>query len=167
MVGKVREIVFTTAFGSYQAQRVIGEGGTGWVYEVTDADGSQYAAKCLRPALATTTRRKRFRNECLFCERNEHKNVIRVLEYGTATIRDESCPFYVMPYYPTTLRGLMREGLDHEKVLPLFSQMLDGVEAAHKLGVYHRDLKPENILYDPDSDVLVVSDLGIAHFAEA
>jgi serine/threonine protein kinase len=50
-------------------------------------------------------------------------------------------------------------------VLPLFSGILDGVEAAHLLRVTHRDLKPENILCDEKS-LPVVADFGIAHFEE-
>jgi len=44
--------------------------------------------------------------------------------------------------------------------------MLDGVEAAHLLGVNHRDLKPENVLYDERSKTLVVADFGAAEFTE-
>jgi serine/threonine protein kinase len=49
-------------------------------------------------------------------------------------------------------------------VLPLFSQILNGVEAAHLLKVVHRDLKPENCLYNAQNSTLVVTDFGIAHF---
>jgi serine/threonine protein kinase len=42
----------------------------------------------------------------------------------------------------------MRDGIQPDAVMRLFSQMLDGVEAAYLQGVVHRDLKPENILYD-------------------
>jgi serine/threonine protein kinase len=44
--------------------------------------------------------------------------------------------------------------------------MLDGVEAAHLLGVWHRDLKPENVLHDDVSGVLIIADFGIAKFQE-
>jgi serine/threonine protein kinase len=71
-----------------------------------------------------------------------------------------------MPIYPSTLRRLMTEGIPPERVLWLFGRLLDGVEAAHLLGVWHRDLKPENVLYDPQADRVVISDFGIAHFAE-
>jgi serine/threonine protein kinase len=51
-------------------------------------------------------------------------------------------------------------------VLPIFSQILDGIDAAHLQGVWHRDLKPENILCSPAAETLVVADFGIAHFEE-
>jgi serine/threonine protein kinase len=58
----------------------------------------------------------------------------------------------------------MMKGIPAQEVLCIFSQILDGVEAAHLLGVTHRDLKPENILYDPSQRLFVVADFGIAHF---
>jgi serine/threonine protein kinase len=60
----------------------------------------------------------------------------------------------------------MQDGIPPEKVMPWFSQILDGVEAAHLQNVYHRDLKPENVLLDPSSDSIVIADFGIAHFSE-
>jgi len=70
-----------------------------------------------------------------------------------------------MPRYDGSLRDLMHEG-SPERVLPLFSQILDGVEAAHLQRVVHRDLKPENILYDRGNGRLAIADFGIAHFSE-
>lgn len=75
-------------------------------------------------------------------------------------------PFYVMPLYQHTLRGLMDAGIERNRILPLFSLILDGVEAAHLLRVWHRDLKPENVLCDANSGSAVIADFGIAHFEE-
>ena len=60
----------------------------------------------------------------------------------------------------------MKEGLKKDHILPLFSQLLNGVEAAHLRKVIHRDLKPENILYDPRGNRVIVADFGIAQFQE-
>jgi len=89
-----------------------------------------------------------------------------VLDWGSIELKGEQCSFYVMPYYPSTLRTLMKEGIEHNRILVYFSQILDGVEAAHLQNIWHRDLKPENILCDPSSGFLVVADFGIAHFSE-
>ena len=67
--------------------------------------------------------------------------------------------------FSTTLRELIATPIPHEQVLTKFSQILDGVEAAHLTDVWHRDLKPENILYNESSDLLIVADFGIAHFS--
>src|SRR5262249_53173410 len=53
-----------------------------------------------------------------------------------------------------------------EDVLPLFSKILDGVEAAHLLGAVHRDLKPENVLYAGSTPVPAIADFGIASFTD-
>lgn len=71
-----------------------------------------------------------------------------------------------MPIYGSTLRKLIALKIPHNKVLPFFSQLLDGVEAAHMKNVFHRDLKPENILYDSGADCLIVADFGVASFEE-
>lgn len=156
---------FETATNSYRVIGVVGQGGSGVVYETTDGS-VEYAAKCLHPNLASADRLKRFANELRFCERNSHANIIRVLDHGSVISSGGKTPFYIMPLYPRTLRGLMDRGIKHDQILPLFSHVLDGVEAAHLLRVWHRDLKPENILCDATCASVVVADFGIAHFEE-
>jgi serine/threonine protein kinase len=154
---------FDTAFGSYKVVEQVGQGGSGIVYEVADEEGKPLAVKCLRPEIKDKSKIKRFKNELFFCLRNPHKNIITVLDFGLA---QDGARFYVMPYYRSTLRRLMQAGIPGDQVLPLFSQILDGLEAAHHRSVWHRDLKPENVLHDPDTNSLVVADFGIAHFTE-
>jgi len=157
---------FETTFRRYLVQAPIGEGGAGWVFRVADDDGMIYALKFLRPESATSSKRKRFQNEIRFCQAQEHPNIIKVLDVGLSVSATAASPFYVMPFYPQTLRHLMQAGIHIDNILPLFAQILDGVEAAHLVGVYHRDLKPENVLYDPAARQMVVADFGVAHFAE-
>lgn len=157
---------FETLSDTYSVTGVIGEGGSGRVFAVTDSAGEVYALKCLFPDLSTTQKRKRFKNEVDFCSKQWHQNVIQIKDSGLVEWENVKVPFYVMPYLPGTLRKLLEQRIAPTRTLPLFSQILDGVEAAHLLGVIHRDLKPENILYDPSRDRLVVADFGIAHFEE-
>lgn len=157
---------FDTAFESYEVIKLLGEGGAGKVFAVKDENGERFALKCLSPARITTERRKRFKNEIDFCSKYEHRNIIQVLDSGVAIIDNIKCPFYVMPEFPMTLRTLLDQGISREKVLPLFAQILDGIDAAHKLKAFHRDLKPENILYDQIQNLIVIADFGIAHFEE-
>jgi serine/threonine protein kinase len=157
---------FITAFSSYTVLREVGEGGSGRVYEVADSSGKVVAIKSLDPTKLTTDKVKRFKNETHFCLRSPHKNIVTVLEYGVRNVNGKHCPFYVMPLYPKTLRTLISEKIQPNKVLTYFAQILDGVEAAHLLGVWHRDLKPENILFDSASDSLAIADFGIARFVK-
>ncbi len=158
---------FDTAFDTYEVLGApLGEGGAGRVFSVKNGNNERFALKCLSPERITTDRRKRFKNEIAFCSKYEHQNIIQVLDSGLSIIKGEKCPFYVMPEFQMTLRKLLDQGISREKVLPLFGQILDGIDAAHKLKAYHRDLKPENILYDSTKNLAVIADFGIAHFEE-
>lgn len=161
---KVR--VLESAFDTYKRVRQVGSGGAGAVIEVRNAAGETYAAKYLNPDQLTADKVKRFRNELSFCSKTTHPHIIRVLDWGWVEIDGQKCPFYIMPLYAGSLRELMKRGIEHSQALALYSQVLDGVEAAHLLGVCHRDLKPENVLCDSEGESLVVADFGIARFAE-
>ena len=146
----------------YTVVELVGEGGAGKVYKVSDEDGRYFALKILNSA--STQQRKRFKNEIVFCSKRSSPRIIPVLDYGFSESAEERCPFYVMPLYAGTLRTLLKTGVRHDAILPLFSQILDGVQAAHLQEVVHRDLKPENILHDVSSNSLVIADFGIAQF---
>ncbi|HEY4370193.1 MAG TPA: protein kinase, partial [Steroidobacteraceae bacterium] len=154
---------FDTPFDVYEATEIIGVGGAGIVYGVTNSSGENFALKCLAAERVTTERLKRFKNEIAFCQKQDHRNIIKVVDTGLMTIKGRKCPFYVMPRFTGTLRTHMRE-LSGEGALKAFAQLLDGVEAAHMSNVWHRDLKPENVLWADRDKTLVVSDFGIAHF---
>src|SRR6266702_1360269 len=97
-----------TAFDTYQPVRMIGEGGSGSVYEARNSAGERVAIKLLKPKIAAS-RRKRFKNEILFCQRCQHRNIVTVIDTGSAQVGGETLSFYVMPYYPKTLRSLIQE----------------------------------------------------------
>lgn len=154
---------FETPSETYTVTKTIGEGGAGRVYEVASASGDLFALKCLTADRITPERLKRFRNEIEFCRRCDHANIVRVLDVGIAFVKKIKCPFYVMNRYAGTLRTHIGR-LDPNDIVRAFSQMLDGVEAAHLSRVWHRDLKPENVLWNEAEKALVVADFGIAHF---
>ena len=155
---------FETTFSLYTETGFLGEGGAGRVYKVTDEEGRPFALKILHSA--STPQRKRFKNEIAFCSKKSSPHIVAVLDHGFSMVAEKACPFYLMPLYAGTLRSLLKTGLQHDVVLPYFSQILDGVEAAHLQEVVHRDLKPENILHDGSSNTLVIADFGIARFTE-
>lgn len=155
---------YRTFHDTYTVVRQYGQGGCGVVFEVRSSSDERLALKLLDPRKASADRVKRFRQEVGWCEQERHRNVLRVIDRG---IREpDGHPFYLMKFYPTTLRTAIKTHLGAAQALELFLQVLDGVSAAHASGVIHRDLKPENILYDPAEPLVVVADFGIAHFAE-
>jgi serine/threonine protein kinase len=151
-----------TAFGEYTLDEQLGEGGAGRVYGGVDDSGAQIAIKVLTQT--SSDKKRRFKNEIAFLARNKHANIVTVTDHGVATGTVKS-PFYVMRRYNGNLRNLMGKSLPDE-AMKSFSQILDGVEAAHLQGVTHRDLKPENVLFDNGNHALAVADFGVASFTD-
>jgi serine/threonine protein kinase len=163
---QTKQIEFFTAFSRFISTRLIGEGGSGFVYEVKDDNLQKFAVKILKKQSSTTEKRKRFKNEIIFCQRSTHPNIISVIDYGSIMDGGVSVPFYVMPLYDSSLRSLIKDGLKSESIIRLFTQLLNGMEAAHLQGIVHRDLKPENVLYNTSESRLALADFGIARFLE-
>jgi serine/threonine-protein kinase len=75
-----------------------------------------------------------------------------------------SCPFIVMEYVlGQTLHDLVRGfgPMRSGDALPLFFQVVDGIQHAHQQGVVHRDLKASNVMLS-QLGVVKVLDFGIA-----
>ena len=163
-MARKQPLVFKTATDEYVSGTQLGAGGAGTVYEATDGSGGLVAVKVLNPENVSSDKRKRFKNELKFGAVNRHPNILTITDSGICTLKDADVPFYVMPRYSGTLRGLIARGIATTHVLGLFAQVLDGVEGAHKLDVMHRDLKPENVLHNASTGTLVVADFGVARF---
>lgn len=161
---KARE--FRTTFGVYMATDILGKGGTGTVFQAEDEDGQSVAIKVLDPSKTTREKVKRFKNEIVFCQRNEHPNIVTVTDHGSVTIDGQPTPFYVMPLFGGSLRSVMRGSIAASALLRYLGQLLDALEAAHLQNVVHRDVKPENVLHDIATDTLVLADFGIARFRQ-
>ncbi len=154
---------YKTAFDTYTVVRQIASGGSSTVFLVTASDAQNLALKLLDRSSTPRQKLKRFQNEIQFCLRPGSEHIVQVLDYGQAS---DGSLFYVMPYYASTLRDLIRKRLPQNELLPLYGQVLDAVEAAHLLGVCHRDIKPENLLYNSGAKRIVLADFGIARFKE-
>ena len=72
--------ILKTAFETYAIRGQRGCGGSGEVYEITDGEGSVFAAKILDQAKATRSRLKRFQNEISFCSKIAHRNIVEAGE---------------------------------------------------------------------------------------
>ena len=152
-----------TVSGEYIVQKQIKQGGNGTIFQVVDDAGNILALKAINRTKTTNDKLKRFRNETAFCENANHPRIVSVLDMGTFISDTTDLIFYIMPYYPHTLRDLIHAGISGEQALTLFSEILEGLQYAHQKKVWHRDIKPENILIDQQCHV-VIADFGIAHF---
>jgi serine/threonine-protein kinase len=152
----------------YRVVRLIGSGGMGRVYEVEHFElGKRFVLKALQRELS---RREdlvaRLRNEWRALARLEHPNIVNVTDAGTS---DNGVPFYVMERLEgETLSSLLHR---HRRLLPqhalaIAAGILEGLHAAHQIGVVHRDVKPPNIFLTAPTAVKVL-DFGIAKIKDA
>lgn len=156
-----------TKLGSYKIDRMLGEGGMGFVYEAThEVLGRRTAIKLLRPELATQEQVvTRFLNEAKAVNLIDHQNIINVYDYGDGA---DGSVYFVMEFLEgETLDDLMRK----RKPMPLpllfhtFTQVARALAAAHAKKIVHRDLKPANVYVIAREDnpyFIKLLDFGIA-----
>ncbi len=140
----------------------IGEGGMGTVYKATDMSLKRTVAiKMLHPNLVNNPDSfKRFQNEAHLSARISHPNVATLFDFQES----DGSHFIVMEYVNgkavDDVLKLQGHLPDHESV-KIILQVLEGLGAAHDLGIMHRDLKPGNIMITERGFVKLM-DFGIA-----
>ncbi|HVX95651.1 MAG TPA: serine/threonine-protein kinase [Polyangia bacterium] len=150
--------------------RLVGAGGLGEVYEVTDqALGGPAALKVLKPSVSTNpVLLERFRREIQNARRITHPNVCRVFDLGVHRAAGQHRLFVTMELLAgDTLASFLaaRPALATAEALPLLAQLAAGLQAAHDSGVIHRDLKPANVMLvpaEPASHRVAITDFGLA-----
>jgi serine/threonine protein kinase len=164
-------IVGYAVAGRYVIRRCVSQGGMGVVYLARQEPlGREVIVKVVRTDTADAEAEARFRREARSLSLLSHPNVVQIYDYGFDA--DTSLYFIVMEYVPgITLARYRRRRtiLPVDELLPIASQMLEGVAEAHRAGLIHRDLKPSNVvLTSPDGRRLGVKllDFGLSKFAE-
>lgn len=154
--------------GSYSLQEVIGVGGMGVVYAAVQRSLDRIVAlKLPRPELADDPLvRCRLRTEALASSRIEHRNAVRVLDFGD----HRDAPYLVMEHVagPRLSHVLDEHGrLPVDLALGMTRQVVSALEEAHRNGIVHADVKCDNILVEVRRDGTMTPrliDWGIAHF---
>jgi len=153
--------------GRYRVETLLGIGGMGAVYRVSDTfEMKQVALKVLSISYQQTdeeTAIERFRREARYAHQLQHKNIVSVMNFGS----DGGILYLVMPLITG---GTVKALLKGEHPLPIaqarqyLNDLADALEAihAHPLQIVHRDIKPSNLLLHQDDGRLVVTDFGIA-----
>jgi serine/threonine-protein kinase len=146
----------------FKVVRYIGGGGFGTVYLVEDTVVHEdLVLKILSPQLSLDESMiRRFVQELRLTRRISHRNVIRIYDMvdlgGAHAISMEH-------FDGRDLGQVAREDgpMSVERAVAIVHQVLDGLEAAHAMGIVHRDIKPANILVDAN-DVVKIVDFGLA-----
>ena len=150
---------------SYAAERVVGTGSFGVVYQ----------AKCVETGEAVAIKKvlqdKRYKNRELQVMRMlEHTNVLKLKHcfYSTAE-KEEVYLNLVLEYVPETVYRVsitMSGCTQHMPIIYVqlyMYQICRGLNYMHHVvGVCHRDIKPQNLLVNPASHQLKICDFGSA-----
>ena len=147
--------------GTYEILEPVGAGGMGEVYRARDTRLDRHVAiKVLPEAFAKDKDRlARFKREARLLAQLNHSNIATLhgLEEHLGQL------FLVMEFVEgKTLRERIAKcPLPVEESVLLFTQIAEGLDAAHEKGIVHRDLKPANIKIGPDGQVKIL-DFGLA-----
>ncbi len=154
----------------YQIVRLLGEGGMGAVFEGENTRiKRRVAIKVLHAAVADNAEAaERFQREAQAAGHIGNEHIIEVLDLGELPNGDR---FMVMEYLdgePMSDRIKRMGHLTPEQAVPIFTQILQGLAAAHQAGILHRDLKPDNIYILNEKvghkDFVKIIDFGISKF---
>lgn len=140
----------------------IAEGGMGIVYKAFDENLDRYVA--LKAIHKTFTANEelvaRFKQEAKVQAGLTHPNIVSLFNF----FLEGDIYYMAMEFIEGETLGqrIKKVGLlPPHKCIPMFLQMLDAVDYAHRKGVIHRDIKPSNILIDKDDNIKIM-DFGIA-----
>ena len=158
--------------GRYQVEKELGKGAMGVVYLGKDPRiGRVVAIKTM--ALAQEFEgeelddaRQRFFREAETAGRLQHQNIVTIFDAG----EDHELAYIAMEFLKgKDLVGYTQPGklLPLDKVISIAVRVAEALDYAHGLNVVHRDIKPANIMYEPDADVVKVTDFGIARVTDA
>nr|WP_153817530.1 serine/threonine-protein kinase [Polyangium spumosum] len=161
----------------YEVVSVLGEGGTGSVYEVRHTTlGRRFALKVLRADIARDAQIvTRFIQEAKAAAAIGHPNIVAVSDFGEV-VPDKSAPLSSkVPYFVMELLtgSSLASVLRSERILPadrtaaIGLQCALGLASAHEAGVIHRDLKPDNVFLvrSGDREFVKLLDFGLAKIA--
>jgi len=151
----------------YRLDRLLGHGGMSCVYLGVDLRSHQeVAVKFLHRQWSMHQQTlQRFEQEGQALSRLNHKNIVKVFEYG---FHQTNIPFMVMELVQgTPLSSVLEQNhkLSIEPTVNIAIQVCQSLDYAHSLRIIHRDLKPANImvcLEQGDQWTAKLLDFGIA-----
>jgi eukaryotic-like serine/threonine-protein kinase len=162
----------TQRLGRYQLEREIGRGAMGIVYLGRDTAINRMVAIKAIPLASEFSdaelveARSRFFREAETAGRLNHPNIVTIYDVG----EERGLAYIAMEYLKGRhLSDYAKSNnlMEPRKVLDVIGRTAAALGFAHKQQVVHRDIKPANLMYDPSTDVLKITDFGIARLSGA
>jgi hypothetical protein len=162
----------TERLGRYQLEREIGRGAMGIVYLGRDTAINRMVAIKAIPLASEfsdaelTEARARFFREAETAGRLNHPNIVTIYDVG----EERGLAYIAMEYlkgHHLSDYAKSHNLLEPRKILDIAARTADALGFAHKQQVVHRDIKPANLMYDASTDVLKITDFGIARLSDA
>lgn len=153
---------------SYSAERIIGNGSFGVVFQAAVVETGEVVA------IKKVLQDKRFKNRELQIMRqlvkDAHSNIVALKHcfYSQGEKQDELYLNLVLEYVPETVYSISRHHQKSKIPLPLLYvklylyQLSRALSHIHALGICHRDIKPQNLLVNPENQQLKLCDFGSA-----
>jgi glycogen synthase kinase 3 beta len=150
---------------SYSADRIIGNGSFGVVFQATVVETGEIVA------IKKVLQDKRFKNrERQIMRQLKHPNIVELKHcfHSQGDNPDELYLNLVLEYIPDTVYGIARRASKQKTALPLIDvklytyQLCRSLAHIHAQGICHRDIKPQNLLVDPQRKILKLCDFGSA-----
>jgi serine/threonine protein kinase len=139
----------------YRFERLVGRGGLGTVYAVTDDLLGRSVAMKILP---TPEDADRLMAEARVAAGLEHPGIVPL--YDAGLLADGRAYFTMKLVHGRHIDAYLAEMPSLSDRLRVFQKLCDAVAFAHGHGVVHRDLKPANVMVGPAGEVLVM-DWGI------
>src|SRR4051812_2219825 len=147
--------------GPYEIVSRIGAGGMGEVYRARDTTlNRDVAIKVLPDLFANDPERlARFRREAQMLAALNHPNIAHI--HGFEDAGGVHALVMELVDGEDLAQRLTRGAIPLDEALPVATQIIEALAAAHEQGIIHRDLKPANIKIRPDGAIKIL-DFGLA-----
>ncbi|MCP4979018.1 MAG: CHASE2 domain-containing protein [Gammaproteobacteria bacterium] len=158
--------------GRYEVEKELGKGAMGIVYLGKDPKISRVVA-IKTMALAQEFEedeldevKERFFREAETAGRLNHPNIVTIYDAG----EEHDLAFIAMEFLKghDLARYCKPDNLmEVRTVISIVVRSAEGLDFAHNQNVVHRDIKPANIMYEPESDIVKITDFGIARITDS
>jgi serine/threonine-protein kinase len=154
----------------FEIRELIGQGGMGAIYRAVDTKiGRTVALKVIRTDRLGSSSgelvRQRFLRETLALSKVEHRNVVRVLDFGFSG----DTPYLAMEYLRGQDLGKLLKStatlLPIGDVVDVMLEVCAAISACHDAGIIHRDLKPSNVFLCEEREserIVKILDFGVS-----